>query len=217
VRGTKDKAEMMLSGPRDGPCLVLAHGAGAPMDSPFMAAMAVALAARGVAAVRFEFAYMAARRDGGRRAPPAPIARLEEEYRAFLAGLSHPVAAIGGKSLGGRVASRIVDSLRENGRGPTLVCLGYPFHPPGNPETLRTAHLEALQAPALIVQGERDPFGNCAEVEALRLSPHVRLTWLRDGDHSFEPRKSSGISLQDNIDCAAEAVASFLAGLQSTV
>ena len=167
-------APMLVNGPESGPCLVLAHGAGAGMDSAFMDAIATALAGHGIAVARFEFAYMAARRDGGKRSPPPPIARLELEYRDFLAQFPRPVTAIGGKSLGGRVASRIVDALREDDRGPGLVCLGYPFHPPGKPEKLRTAHLETLRSPALIVQGERDPFGGRGEVEAMHLSPKHR-------------------------------------------
>ncbi len=207
----------LLSGPKTGPYLVLAHGAGAAMDSDFMEAIAAALAARGIAVARFEFAYMAARREGGKRAPPPPVARLETEYRGFLERFDHAVIAIGGKSLGGRVASLIVDSLRHGDEGPGLVCLGYPFHPPGKPESLRTSHLKGLQAPALIVQGERDALGNRTEVEAMTLSPRIGLHWLPDGDHSFAPRKSSGATFEGNIEAAAEAVAAFLAGLQSSV
>jgi len=207
----------LLSGPGTGPCLVLAHGAGAAMDSDFMQAIAARLGHLGIAVARFEFAYMAARREGGRKAPPPPVARLEAEYRAFLAQFPHPVCAIGGKSMGGRVASLIVDSLGQGRSGPGLVCLGYPFHPPGKPHSLRTGHLENLLSPALIVQGERDALGNRSEVEALRLSPRIRIHWLVDGDHSFKPRKSSGLSFEHNIAEAAEAVAAFLKLLQSTV
>jgi predicted alpha/beta-hydrolase family hydrolase len=179
--------------------------------------MAEALARHGIAVARFEFAYMAARRHAGKRSPPSPVGRLEDEYRAFLAQFPHTVAAIGGKSLGGRVASRIVDSLAAGGAGPGLVCLGYPFHPPGKPQALRTAHLQTLRAPALIVQGERDPFGKRDEVEAMALSPRMDFCWLVDGDHSFEPRKRSGASLAGNIAAAAEAISRFMDKLQSRV
>lgn len=205
----------LATGSGEGPCLVLAHGAGAPMDSPFMAAMAEALAGRGVAVMRFEFSYMAARRRGAGRRPPPPVDRLVEEYRAFLGGLSRPAAAIGGKSLGGRVASLLVDSLAPP--LPGLVCLGYPFHPPGRPEALRTAHLERLRTPTLVVQGERDPFGTRAEVEAMTLSPAIAFHWAVDGDHSLEPRRSSGTTLDANIAEAADAVARFVCALQSAV
>ena len=208
---------MLVSGPASGPCLVLTHGSGSGMDSPFMDAIAADLAGHGVAVARFEFAYMATRRDGGKRSPPPPIARLEAEYRDFLAQFPRPVTAIGGKSLGGRVASRIVDALRKGDQGPALVCLGYPFHPPGKPEKLRTAHLETLRSPALIVQGDRDPFGGRDEVEAMCLSPNIAFHWLADGDHSFEPRKKSGETLAGNLASAAEAIAGFVKRLQSTV
>jgi len=207
----------LLSGPEAGPWLVLAHGAGAAMDSGFMQAIAAHLAGLGIAVARFEFAYMAARRESGKKAPPPPVAPLEAEYRAFLAQFPHAAAAIGGKSLGGRVASLIVDSLRQANSGPGLVCLGYPFHPPGKPQSLRTGHLEDLDSPALIVQGERDTLGNRGEVEKLHLSPRIRFHWLKDGDHSFVPRKSSGMTFEDNIADAARAVAEFLKPLQSTV
>jgi len=207
----------LLSGPAHGPYLVLAHGAGSGMDSPIMTALAGALAGHGIAVARFEFAYMAARRQGGKRAPPPPIARLEDEYRAFLAQFAPGVAAIGGKSLGGRVASRIVDGLRQGDAGPGLVCLSYPFHPRGRLQGLRSVHLERMVAPTLIVQGERDPFGTRGEVEAMSLSPRISLHWLADGDHAFKPRKSSGASLAGNIVAAASAIAGFMTRLQSRV
>jgi predicted alpha/beta-hydrolase family hydrolase len=210
----ENPAMTLLSGPPQGPYLVLAHGAGAAMDSPFMNAIAEALARHGISVARFEFGYMAARRRSGKPSPPPPVACLEEEYRAFLDGFSHPIIAIGGKSLGGRVASRIVDSL---GRNVGLVCLGYPFHPPGKPQSLRTSHLETLSARALIVQGERDALGERREVAALTLAPDIEIAWLVDGDHSFKPRKSSGASLDGNIAAAADAVSRFLGRLQSRV
>ncbi len=208
---------VLINGPQNGPFLVLAHASGSGMDSPFMDAIAAALAGHGIAVARFEFAYMAARRDGGKRAPPPPVTRLEVEYRDFLRQFPFPAIAIGGKSLGGRVASRIVDSLGEGDPAPGLVCLGYPFHPPGKPEDLRTAHLEDLHSPALIVQGERDAFGGRGEVKAMHLSPSIDLHWLADGDHSFEPRKKSGETLAGNLASGAEAVARFLKGLQLRV
>lgn len=207
----------LLSGPGAGPYLVLAHGAGAAMDSEFMRAITAHLGRLGIPVARFEFAYMAARREGGKKAPPPRVARLEAEYRAFLAQFPHAICAIGGKSMGGRVASLIVDSLRQGGSGPGLVCLGYPFHPSGKPQSLRTDHLRELRSAALIVQGERDALGNRAEVEGLHLSPSIRFRWLKDGDHSFKPRKNSGLSFADNVAEAAEAVAAFLKPLQSTV
>ena len=180
------------------------------MDSPFLKAIADLLDQRGIATDRFEFAYMAARRHGGSRRPPPRAERLVDEYRAAVAAV--PVGAallIGGKSMGGRVASLAADELYAGKRIAGLVCLGYPFHPPGKPEQLRTAHLEGLACPALIVQGERDPFGGRSEVEAYRLSPAIGFHWVGDGDHDLGPRGGSGFTRKGNLAAAADAVARF--------
>jgi predicted alpha/beta-hydrolase family hydrolase len=131
-----------------------------------------------------------------------------DEYRAAWVKAGRP-ALIGGKSYGGRVASMVADSLAPEGlRG--LVCLGYPFHPPGRPERLRTAHLEHLATPALICQGERDPMGTTADVAGYRLAPTIELSWAPDGDHDLRPRKAlSGRTHAQNLDAAADAVAEF--------
>ena len=121
--------------------------------------------------------------------------------------------SIGGKSLGGRVASLVADELRDEGAIAGLVCLGYPFHPPAKPENLRTAHLETLRCPTLIVQGERDPFGSRAEVESYPLSPAIRFVWAGDGDHDLGPRGGSGFTRKGNLALAADAVAEFTAVL----
>src|SRR5579863_2709666 len=164
----------LFDGPPQGPTLVLAHGAGAPMDSPFLAAMAAGLAERGLRVARFEFSYMAARREGaGSKVPD----REPELRRAWLAAIAElgggPRLWIGGKSLGGRIASMIADEAGVRG----LVCLGYPFHPPGKPDQTRTRHLEQLCTPALILQGTRDPFGQPADVANYRLSRSIRIEW----------------------------------------
>ena len=190
-----------------------AHGAGAGMEGPFLDTIAALLAERGIAVWRFEFAYMAARREGGSRKPPPKAERLMDEYRAAVAAL--PAGGrllIGGKSMGGRVASLVADELFAQGRIAGLVCLGYPFHPPKKPEQLRTAHLEALACPALIVQGERDPFGTRAEVEAVRLSPVIEFCWAGDGDHDLGPRGASGLTRKGNLAAAADAIAGFGSG-----
>lgn len=116
---------------------------------------------------------------------------------------------IGGKSLGGRVASLVADELLNVGSISGLVCLGYPFHPPGKPDNLRTAHLERLRCPALIVQGERDPFGSKAEVETYDLSPAIKIVWANDGDHDLGPRGGSGFTRAGNLALAADAVDAF--------
>ena len=190
---------------------VCAHGAGAPMDSSFLDTMANLLADRGLATCRFEFAYMAARRQGGSRKPPPKAERLVDEYRAAVGALpaEGPPLVIGGKSMGGRVASLVADELHAAGRIAGLVCLGYPFHPPNKPGQLRTAHLVHLACPALIVQGERDPFGGRAEVEAYALPGSIRFHWASDGDHDLGPRGGSGFTRKGNLAAAADAVARF--------
>lgn len=208
-------------GPEDAPVgLALAHGAGAPMDSPFMAHIAGGLGERGIRVARFEFPYMAARRRDGKKRPPDRAPVLLESWRAAFADLvgswggprggpgGGPNLAIGGKSLGGRVASLISDEMGVR----ALVCLGYPFHPPGRPEKLRTAHLETLETPTLVLQGERDPLGTRDEVAGYNLSPAIRIAWCPDGDHSFKPRKASGRSQEDNWDLAVSVVFEFLTG-----
>lgn len=155
-------AKIIFDGPDDARATVLlAHGAGAPMDSASMTAAAQALAGQGLRVARFEFAYMAGRRNDGTRKPPPKADKLIAEYRDAVDALG-PIAGpliIGGKSMGGRVASMVADELFATGKIAGLLCLGYPFHPPGKPEQLRTAHLEGLSTPALIAQGTRDPFG----------------------------------------------------------
>ena len=208
-------AQYPETGPVDAPVhLILAHGAGAPMTTPFMETFAGLLAERRIAVTRFEFGYMAARRTGGKRPPPPKAELLMPEYLAALEGLVPRMATeqkllIGGKSLGGRVASLVAGDLYRAGRIDGLICLGYPFHPPDKPAELRTAHLTGLTCPTLIVQGERDPFGSRAEVEGFSLSPAIHLHWAADGDHDLGPRGGRGRTRPGNLDAAADAVAAF--------
>lgn len=203
----------------DGPAkadvtVLLAHGAGAPMDAGSMSAAAKALAAEGLRVARFEFGYMAARRSGERRPPPKAESVMPEYVAAIDALKAKGKLIIGGKSMGGRVASMVTDTLHRAGRAAGLLCLGYPFHPPGRPEQLRTAHLATLQTPALICQGTRDPFGTRAEVEGYALSPAIRLLWLEDGDHDLKPRKAvSGFTAADHMRTMASAVAAWARAL----
>lgn len=191
--------------------LVLGHGAGAAMDSAGMNDAARVIASRGIRVARFEFAYMAGRREGVRKPPPRADTLLGE-YRDVVAqaAVDGPVF-IGGRSMGGRVASMVADELHEAGTVLGLVCLGYPFHPPGKPEQLRTAHLEHLATPALIVQGTRDEFGTRDEVTGYALSPSIELVWLEDGDHGLRPRKAvSGFTYAQHLESMADAVAGFV-------
>ena len=201
--------DLLVEGPDRGRTLVLAHGAGAPMDSPFMRHMAEALASEGLRTVRFEFPYMQERRRTGRRRPPDSGESLSCAWREVVERLGGgEQMVIGGKSLGGRIASMIADDIGARG----LVCLGYPFHPSGKPDVLRVAHLRELRTPTLIVQGTRDALGRRDEVEGYDLSPNLRLIWLEDGDHSFKPRVRSGRTERQNMDQAIEAVAGFVKG-----
>ncbi|WP_225935802.1 alpha/beta family hydrolase [Pseudomonas fakonensis] len=191
------------------PWLILAHGAGAPMDSGFMDEMAQRLAALGVGVVRFEFPYMAQRRlDGGRR-PPNPQKVLLQCWREVYAQVRPLVAgrlAVGGKSMGGRMASLLADELGAD----ALVCLGYPFYAVGKPEKPRVEHLAGLRTPTLIVQGERDALGNREAVQGYELSPAIEVSWLVAGDHDLKPLKASGFSHEQHLQAAAAKVAGFL-------
>ncbi len=210
-RDGADPAELLAEGPEDASdVVVLAHGAGAPMDSSYMSRMARGLSERGLRVVRFEFPYMARRRSGGgRRAPDREpvLRRAWLDVIRRLGGGGRVV--IGGKSMGGRIASLVAGEAGARG----LLCLGYPFHPPGEPSRLRTQHLESLAVPTLIVQGTRDPFGSPEDVGGYRLSPAIRIHWVEGGDHSFKPRARSDRSEPGNLAEAIAAAAEFVANL----
>ncbi len=143
--------------------------------------------------------------DTGTTLPPG-----EAALRSAVEAAGPPERLVlAGKSMGGRVASMFVDELGCRG----LVCLGYPFHPPGRPEKLRTAHLLELSTPALFLQGERDPFGTLEQVPGYGLSNSIELCWLPDGDHGLRPRKRSGHSEEGNLALAVQRADDFLRGL----
>lgn len=194
------------------PTFLFAHGAGATMDAPFMTMVAEGLAARGTRVARFEFAYMAARRSGGPKRPPPKMEVLQEEFRAAVETLDcvGPLV-IGGKSMGGRVASLIADDLFASRAVCGLLCLGYPFHPQGKPEKLRTEHLATLTAPTLICQGTRDAFGTRQEVAGYALSEKVNLSWIEDGDHDLKPRKRvTGVDHTTQLERLCDAAATWI-------
>lgn len=196
----------LFDGPDDASLtLALAHGAGSPMDSPYMSAFAGGLAGHGYRVARFNFPYMVERMKDGKRRPPNPASVLLATWQAVIESLGADHLMIGGKSMGGRIASMIADDMGVRG----LVCLGYPFHPPGRPEKLRVEHLEALKTPALILQGTRDPFGTKEDVPGYPLSPAIGVHWLEDGDHGFKPRKKSGRTEAQNWAEAIETIAAF--------
>ncbi|MEP6800420.1 MAG: alpha/beta family hydrolase [Acidobacteriota bacterium] len=206
--------EFLFDGAEGAPTVVLAHGAGGPMDSPFLNDFAAGLAARGFRVARFEFPYMRARRENRRAGAPDREPALREAWCGAVGHLGGgPRLVIGGKSMGGRIASLVADEVGARG----LLCLGYPFHPPGRPERLRTRHLASLRTPALVLQGTRDPFGTPEDVAGYSLSPTIRVTWIEDGDHSWKPRARSGRTLQENVDEGIAAAAGFVDGLPAPV
>ncbi|MGH9788919.1 MAG: alpha/beta family hydrolase [Candidatus Acidiferrales bacterium] len=207
-----DVGELLINNPKgnERATVVLAHGAGAPMDHPSLTAVAEALAESGLRVVRFEFPYMRRRRTHGVRRGPDPPAVLLETWRAVIEKLGGGAGlVIGGKSMGGRMASMVADEAGTR----ALVCLGYPFHPPGKPAQLRIAHLAGLRTPALIVQGERDPFGSREEVEGYQLSQAIRIEWIPDADHSLKSLKKSGRTEKQNLAQAVSALTAFVLGL----
>ena len=186
---------------------VFAHGAGGAMDTPFMTTVARELGQRGIRVVRFEFPYMAARRTGGKRGAPDREPVLLNAWREVVAEFGGgPRLFIGGKSMGGRMATLVADELQVRG----AVVFGYPFHPPGQPNKLRTAHLENLATPMLVLQGERDIFGSRDDVAGYRLSPQIRIEWIPDGDHSLKPRAKSGTTERQNLLHAIDTAAAFM-------
>jgi uncharacterized protein len=175
--------------------LILAHGAGASQSSSFMVRFATSLAARGIDTVTFNFVYTEQR-----RRLPDRNDKLEHCYRTVIeavrSGKFHDDAGgrrlvIGGKSMGGRIASQVAAAGQEGIAG--LVFLGYPLHPPGRPDKLRSKHLPNIRAPMLFVQGSRDAFGTPEEVRAVfrGLEVAADLCVVEDGDHSFKVPKRS--------------------------
>jgi len=200
---------------------LLAHGAGAPMDSDFMSLMALAIAEQGFDVVRFEFPYMQQRRTTGKKSPPSPMPKLLQFWQQLLdCAQEHTTLplVLSGKSMGGRTASLV--AANEGGvltavtpRICAAVCFGYPFHPPAKLEKTRVGHLKSLALPLSIFQGTRDPFGKPSEVLTYSLSDSVTLNWLDTGDHDFKPLKRSGRSQQDLILEAARKAGCWIHSL----
>ena len=195
--------------------VLLAHGAGAPMDSDFMTRAAEGLAEAGHRCLRFEFPYMAKRREDAKRRPPDRQPKLLDAFQLVLADAieaSAPSARIfiGGKSMGGRMASLLAADAGLAKPVAGLFALGYPFHPPGKPETLRTDHFSAIRVPFLICQGERDPFGPRDELASMELPQTIEIAWFPDGNHDLTPRRKSGIPPEENLDGAIAAISTFM-------
>lgn len=203
---------LLIDGHDQSPTLILAHGAGAPMDSGFMQQMTRDLVEQGIRVVRFEFPYMQERRESGKKRPPNRQPELIDCFNSVIESLDGPVF-VGGKSMGGRMASIL--AAAENcdlDKVKGLVCLGYPFHPPGKPEKLRVEHLPLIKCPGLILQGTRDPLGKADEVAEYDLGD-LQVEWLQTADHDFKPLKKSGNSQDDMIKLAAQKVGAFITEL----
>lgn len=198
--------QFLIDGPEDAwRSYIFAHGAGGPMVSGFMNTVARGIAAKGIRVVRFEFPYMVARR---RRPDPQDV--LLDSWRSVIREIGHPESLIiGGKSLGGRIASMVADEMNVAG----VLCYGYPFHPPGQLSKLRTEHLKTLGTPALIVQGTRDAFGSREEVQAYKLSPHIKFEWIPEGDHSFKAPARSGVTERENLERAIDYGVTFITSI----
>lgn len=206
--------EFLVNSPEKSPkgIFLLAHGAGKGAASPFLETVAQGAVNSGVRVVRFNFPYMEGMLQIGKRKSPNSGKVLR---KCFSDVVLHCIESekvpskciiVGGKSMGARAASMIADKHQVGG----VVCLSYPFHPPRKPEPLRITHLQTIQTPTLICQGERDPNGRREEVQQFSLSKSIQFHWLADGDSNFKPRKSSGRSLQENMADAMEAINRFI-------
>ena len=206
-RSTDPLANVLVDGPAQAThTLLLAHGAGAGMASDFMHTMAAGIAAAGIRVARCEFPYMVRTAETGVRRPPDREPVLRQRWQEIIRSFPAEVLILGGKSLGGRIASLLADDCGAAG----LICLGYPFHPAGRPAQLRTSHLRTLRVPTLILQGERDRLGTKQEVASYPLSDRIQVQWLPDGDHDLVPRKRSGRSRQDNWEDTIRMAATFI-------
>lgn len=188
---------------------IFAHGAGAGSDSEFMQTMAKQLSEHGINVGLFDFEYMKIAKQTNKRRPPERAPKLLTYFEHILtqADVSLPLF-IGGKSMGGRMASMLACSTSHSVLG--VLAFGYPFHPPGKPEKLRTEHFADIPCPFLVLQGERDTFGTRAELATMAMPKQPEFRWLTDGDHSLKPRKKSGVTEQDNLSYAAIQAASFI-------
>lgn len=203
--------QLIFDGPSNGPLFVFAHGAGAPLTSDFMEKVATGLAKQGIRVARFNFNYMQQRIETGSRRPPERAPHLIKQFMDVIQTLNQPMV-IGGKSMGGRMATLLAAQepaeLLQNVKG--IACLGYPFHPQGKPEKLRTEHLPAIKQPVAIIQGSRDKLGDKEEVEGYSLPEHFQWCWLEDGDHDFKPRVKSGLTQLQHIQSSIDFLVAYI-------
>ncbi len=204
----EDFIKLKVAGSKFNRIFIMAHGAGAPMDSDWMNDLTKELVKREIQVIRFEFPYMNERRETGKKRPPNTQKVLLDSWREVFKKVSSKSSHlyIGGKSMGGRMASLVADELKPKG----LIGLGFPFHAPGKDPGARIDHLKEMKCPTLILQGTRDSMGTKEECLSYSLSQKIKFTWLEDGDHSWKPRKSSGLTLEGHIELAADAIDKFM-------
>ena len=193
---------------------ILAHGAGAGMDTDFMNYIAEGLSQKGIRVVRFEFPYMTKSREIRKKRAPDTEAKLKSHFLKIIEEeTEHDKKRkffIGGKSMGGRIAS-IISSEKAHPDISGCICLGYPFHPPGKPENLRTKHLQELDTPCLIIQGTRDPFGKKEEVSTYDIDARIQIAWIEDGEHSFKTTQKSSQTWSEALENAIDHIVGFVA------
>ncbi|MBV1910190.1 MAG: alpha/beta fold hydrolase [Kangiellaceae bacterium] len=195
---------------------LFAHGAGAGNDSEFIRDISRGLEQRGVEVISFDFPYMQKMKEANKRRPPDRMPKLIESFEQQIQNLlnrddfRHKNLFIGGKSMGGRVASLICAKSELSSSILGCICLGFPFHPPKSVEKYRGEHLADINKPVLVLQGNRDPFGTKSEVETFEFSKQVDLAFVPDGDHSFKPRVKSGHTLESNYQFVIDRMVSYM-------
>ncbi|WP_419810254.1 alpha/beta fold hydrolase [Bacterioplanoides sp.] len=199
--------QYLQDGNPDHPLILLAHGAGAGKNSDFMQHMAQQLAQQSLYVVRFDFPYMQKREQDGKKRPPDRAPKLLQAYQEVIQEFDRP-CVVAGKSMGGRMAT-LLAAEQDQPLIKGCAALGYPFHPLGKPDNLRTEHLQVLSCPTLILQGMRDKMGSYDEVMKYELADDLAIQWLPDGDHDLKPRKASGFTHERNIQAAAQSLAEF--------
>jgi len=203
--------------------LLLAHGAGAGVESDFMKSILLKLNNAGLETLPFEFPYMKIMSQTGKRRPPDRMPKLikafHEELQHYQAKYPNTKIIVGGKSMGGRVASLLSAQLEQDNKNTIsgCICLGFPFHPPKKLEKYRGAHLEKIKTFTLILQGDRDIMGCKEEVEKYKLADSISIKYITDGDHSFKPRVRSGHTLEGNISMSSELIINFVNSLSQQV